>query len=204
MVSIAINAALIRQILPITNGIKIIEKPIFGPLVNKLQLGRKVNWDTSLYELESAALRVKADQDVTSGASLTVTVNEEVQSPPLRWHAIDTADKDRLYQITSLIVRGENVYIFAYEVSALHQQAATLSFSATLELLFKPLGKGGDSTPADQGKEEDKDRWAKFTKSLQDNLKLIAIIATAGAAIGGISYLYWKTSVFSKLMRFAK
>jgi hypothetical protein len=204
MNNVITNDAYIQQRLPVTDGVKVIEKAVFGPLVNNLTLGRKVNWDTSKYELEGAWLVVRAKQDVTSGASLTSTVNEEVQSPVMRWHALETIEKTVRYPVASKLLRGENVYVFSYETSGLHQLAATLSFSAELELLFRPLGKGGDSTPADEGKEDVKGGWEKFVKSLGDNAKTIVIIGTIAAILGGIGYIYYKTSVFGKAFRFLR
>jgi hypothetical protein len=192
----------ISQRLAITDGIKVIEKAIFGPLTNRLTLGRKVSWDPSKYELQDAKLVVVADQDVTSGASLSIVMNEKVLSPVMRWHALETHEQKLTYRVTSEMLRGENTVVFSYEVSALHQQQATMSFQAFLDLLFEPIGKPGpDDSPVDPGTEKDKDYWNRVFSKLEANAKTIVVIGILGGLAIGIGYLYYKTSWLGRVSK---
>jgi hypothetical protein len=191
------------QILPVTNGEHIIEKTLFGPLFTKETIGRKINWDTTKFKLNRAQLLIDADQDVQSGASFAVTINEQVLQPLIRWEAFDTGNKHKEYELTDL-VRGENVYIFTYEVSAYHQQAATMRYQASLKLEFIPLTPGDTTPPVTPGVEEDKDAWSKLYSQLAKNATKIVIVGGLAAVAGSIGYIYYKTSVFGKIVRFAR
>jgi hypothetical protein len=191
----------ISQRLPITDGVKTIEKQPFSKLVNELAIGRRVSWDTTKYRLDDARIKVTVDQDVTSGASMSVTMNEEVLSPVIRWHALETHEQSRTYNVTRNILRGENVITFSYEVSSLHQLAATAHFQAFLDLIFTPLQPGLDDEPASGTKEEVKGNewWNKLGEGFQKHGTLIAVLGVVGVAAAGIGYLYFKTTWIGKV-----
>jgi hypothetical protein len=183
---------LISQGIQITAGTLIIQKPLFGDIINRETIGRKISWNPEDFKISTAFLRVKADQDVNSGASLTVNHNDRRLDPVIRWEALDTKEKSLIYNVTSLLTNGENIFDFVYEVSGLHQQAASCKVDAFMSVDFEPISGKVDDTPAEQGKATDKLSWDKFTKAFSENLKMIVTIMILGTIGGILSYLYLK------------
>jgi hypothetical protein len=197
---------LISQGIQVTAGTLIIQKPLFGEIINRETIGRKISWNSKEFKLTKAYLRVKADQDVTSGASLTVNHNDKRLDPLIRWHALDTGEKTQIYNVSDLITNGENIFDFVYEVSGLHQQAASCKIDAFLSVDFESLSGSTDDTPADESSASDKRWWDKFLSKLSEHLKMIVTIVILGGIIVVIGYLYTRknkiiTGLLSKVLR---
>jgi hypothetical protein len=192
----------------ITPGVVVVKKPEFGSLVNRETIGRKIFWDTKKFELASAYLRIAADQSANAGASLSIVHNDKKLTPVIRWEAFDTNNKSQIYDVSDILTNGENIFDFVYEVGAANVLGFECQVDAFISLEFTPLttDASSDSTPAEKSGATDEQWWSKFVKSVEGNLKVIAIIIASGAVIIGIGYIYlkkqsWITSIMSRFAR---
>jgi hypothetical protein len=195
----------VQQRLPVTTGQDVINKKLFGELINQIVLGRKISWDPNRFQLTKAILRVTVDQEVTSGASLTTAFNERRLDPVIRWEAVQTNEMTEDYDVTSDILRGENVVTFIYEVSGFHVQAADARVSSDILLTFRQLTDVEDNRdPASGGSAKDKQALDRFISGVVDNAKLIVAVTLVGGAAIGVGYLYFKTSTLGRVTSFIR
>jgi hypothetical protein len=190
------SAGLISQGINVTAGTLILTKPLFGEIIVRETLGKKISWNPDEFKLVHAFMRIAADQDVQSGASLTVNHNDRRLNPVIRWESFDTNEKKQIYDVSDLLTNGENIFDFVYEVSGLHQQSASCKIDAFISLEFESIKGGYDSSPAQETRSEDKQYWSKLWTSITNNIKLIVALLGIGAIISAIGYLIYKRNSF--------
>jgi len=191
----------------ISQDVIIIDNEIFTKPYDKgfvkETLTKRIAWSTKEFELQTAKLKITADQPATSGADLQVSVNGS-RVETIRWEAFDTEEKSVNVDVITRLLNGVNDFGFLYNAPNHVFQAAELQISVTLSLAFKQLTlDSDDDTPASTGGTKDAAQWEKFVKALQDNAKMLLVVAT----ITGVALTVWKfwgsISIPGRMSKFA-
>lgn len=169
------------------------------------EYAKRIAWSSKEFRLEGAELKVTADQPVTSGADLNISVNKYKLSP-IRWHALDTEEKFERTSIGQYVLNGINDFVITYNAPHHVLQEATVHITVVLVLTFKVLDLEGtdDDTPASEGGLKDKAAWEKFTKVLHDNVKLLLALAVITGTALTVAKFWSKISGFGVFSRIAK
>ena len=64
-----------------------------------------------------ASLRLSAEQTYLSGASLTVSMNGSNLKPALSWKAFENVQRSMTYNVSPIILVGENTYTVLYSTA---------------------------------------------------------------------------------------
>lgn len=136
--------------------------------------------------ITKAELILASDQTYLSGANLSVTMNRQYLSPPLRWHAFESVKRSVTYDVTRLVVVGLNTYSVLYSTAygTAGDQRANVNLDLVLTLeVADASAPGAGATPA----KEDVNWTDKITETLKTSGKLIlaATVVTA-VVIGGV------------------
>jgi hypothetical protein len=169
----------------------------------KETLTKRIAWSTKEFELQSAKLKITADQPAQSGADLQTSVNGSRVST-IRWEGFDTEEKEVEVDVIARLLNGVNDFSFLFNAPNHVFQAAELQISVVLTLAFRQLTvNSDDDTPASTGGTKDAASFEKFVEWVKDNIKLILVVATITGVTLTILKFWNKMSLPGRLSKFA-
>jgi hypothetical protein len=143
--------------------------------------------------LVSATLRLEAEQTYLSGASLNLTMNGSNLKPPVSWHAFENVRRSVEYNVSPIILVGQNTYSVLYSTAfgAIGDQRANVNLDLLVILDVPDASVPGAKVPTAK---QDVNWTEKISEGIKNSAKAIAAVAVVGVVIGTGAYLAHNTS----------